>query len=192
MLMFNAYISYEFVKSFSKSIEEKNEKLYEITQFQIYLSELKDAETGQRGYLITGNKSYLEPYEQGIKYINSSNSQAFLEKSEKQNDISKEIKELKKLTQLKIDELKNVIDMYNTLGFKAAQERISINIGKNFMDEIRVIVDNIISIKQKNLEVIDKKSNQHIGSIIEQIVSINIIYVILISLCLYIISRSIP
>ena len=29
------------------------------------LSQLDDAETGQRGYLLTGNSKYLEPYESG-------------------------------------------------------------------------------------------------------------------------------
>ena len=31
------------------------------------LSLLKDAETGQRGYLITGEDSYLEPYNSGVE-----------------------------------------------------------------------------------------------------------------------------
>src|SRR5580693_1186687 len=30
------------------------------------LSELKDAETGQRGYIITGDESYLEPYKSAL------------------------------------------------------------------------------------------------------------------------------
>jgi two-component system, cell cycle sensor histidine kinase and response regulator CckA len=35
------------------------------------LSAMKDAETGQRGYLLTGNPQYLEPYQTAIKYIRS-------------------------------------------------------------------------------------------------------------------------
>lgn len=33
------------------------------------LSELKDAETGQRGYLLTGDDSYLEPYKTALGSI---------------------------------------------------------------------------------------------------------------------------
>jgi CHASE3 domain sensor protein len=33
------------------------------------LSTLKDAETGQRGYLITGDETYLQPYNEGIAGI---------------------------------------------------------------------------------------------------------------------------
>src|ERR1039457_2698351 len=32
-------------------------------------SELKDAETGQRGFLLTGEQRYLEPYQSGIKAV---------------------------------------------------------------------------------------------------------------------------
>ena len=35
------------------------------------LSELKDAETGQRGYVITGDESYLEPYKSALTAIKS-------------------------------------------------------------------------------------------------------------------------
>jgi CHASE3 domain sensor protein len=34
-----------------------------LRHLDILLSDLKDAETGQRGYLLTGEESYLEPYE---------------------------------------------------------------------------------------------------------------------------------
>lgn len=36
---------------------------------EITLSVIKDAETGQRGYLLTGDKSYLEPYNQATAEI---------------------------------------------------------------------------------------------------------------------------
>jgi CHASE3 domain sensor protein len=32
-------------------------------------SSLKDAETGQRGFLLTGEERYLEPYHEGVKAI---------------------------------------------------------------------------------------------------------------------------
>ena len=36
------------------------------------MSSLKDAETGQRGYIITGNESYLEPYQAALPEISRS------------------------------------------------------------------------------------------------------------------------
>src|SRR5580704_6483642 len=39
------------------------------TELADLLSELKDAETGQRGYLITGEDSYLAPYQAALPAI---------------------------------------------------------------------------------------------------------------------------
>src|SRR5882757_5528818 len=41
------------------------------TELANLVSELKDAETGQRGYVITGNDSYLAPYQSALAEIKS-------------------------------------------------------------------------------------------------------------------------
>jgi len=184
-MIFNGYISYEFVNNFSKGIEEKNKKLDEIFQFQRYLSALKDAETGERGYVITGNKAYLEPYESAIKFVNSPETKAFLEKAEKENTINDDVKQLRKLAHTKIEELQYVIDKYDTLGFKAAQEAISSNLGKNTMDQIRTIAEEISLEKQNFLLNHEIKMASNLSFLINLIVSINILYICLISICLY-------
>ncbi|MBA3603454.1 MAG: CHASE3 domain-containing protein [Parachlamydiaceae bacterium] len=184
MLIFNGYISYEYVEGFSNSIKEKNDKLSDIAQFNTYLSQLKDAETGQRGYVITGNKSYLEPYEQGVKYVNSLNSQAFLEKYENQLELTEEIQELKKLAHMKIEKLNSVINTYNNLGFETSQKEILNNDGKNVMDRIRLVIDRISGVKQNDIKKDDEKSIQHLKKIVSMIFVINLVYLILISICL--------
>ena len=42
-----------------------------LVRFQLsnLLSRLEDAETGQRGYLLTGEDRYLEPYQSGISRV---------------------------------------------------------------------------------------------------------------------------
>src|SRR6476659_3624104 len=40
-------------------------------QLQITLSLVQDAETGQRGYLITGDRQYLEPYNAALPQIDA-------------------------------------------------------------------------------------------------------------------------
>ena len=40
-----------------------------LEEIQIVTSYIKDAETGQRGFLITGQERYLEPYNNAIKEI---------------------------------------------------------------------------------------------------------------------------
>ena len=40
-----------------------------LEKIESLLSEMKDAETGQRGYLLTGNDWYLEPYNTAVQAI---------------------------------------------------------------------------------------------------------------------------
>src|SRR4051794_29910659 len=40
-----------------------------LDHLQQMFSTLKDAETGQRGFLLTGNEQYLEPYHEAISHI---------------------------------------------------------------------------------------------------------------------------
>jgi CHASE3 domain sensor protein len=185
-LIFDVYISYEFLHGLTQSIKKKDATLLDIAQFQQYLSELKDAETGQRGYLITGNVSYLEPYNHGLDYINSSGTQAFLDSSEKQEDISDNVRQLRKSTHEKIEELQNVINTYKTGGFLAAQKEVSANLGKSIMDNIRANTENILVVKQQILERTEQDMYSHLNFIIMLVVSVNILYGFLISICLYI------
>ncbi len=183
-LIFNVVIFYQYTPGLSQWINEKDALLLDLSQFRQYISELKDAETGQRGYIITGNNSYLEPYNKSLSFISSTETQDFLAKNEQQKAFSTAVKQLRKLTNNKIDELQDVIKKYKEDGFSAAQRQVSSNIGKNVMDQIRTLVDNILFEKQKSLDDLEKKTYSNLNFIIKLVVSINILYVLLICICL--------
>ena len=52
---------------------EWRQHTYEVLgQLDAVLSQLQDVETGQRGYLLTGDEKYLEPYQNGLGKIDIS------------------------------------------------------------------------------------------------------------------------
>src|SRR4051794_40207730 len=57
-LLFSYFVGKIAVESNSR-VAARRATLQHLEQ---YLSSLKDAETGQRGYLLTGDATYLEPY----------------------------------------------------------------------------------------------------------------------------------
>jgi CheY-like chemotaxis protein/CHASE3 domain sensor protein len=57
-----SFFSYQASQVRSTAALQVNETLTAITRLQALPSTLKDAETGQRGYLLTGVESYLSPY----------------------------------------------------------------------------------------------------------------------------------
>src|SRR5690242_2003628 len=61
--------TYRSTQLLIKAEELRQRSHTELERTQRLISELKDAETGQRGYLITGDKSYLAPYNSAVSEI---------------------------------------------------------------------------------------------------------------------------
>ena len=56
------FFTYRLLEARSSAAERITKTLESIEQLQSLLSTVKDAETGQRGYLLTGSEQYLAPY----------------------------------------------------------------------------------------------------------------------------------
>ena len=98
---------------------------------------LVDAETGQRGYIITREEEYLEPY-----YSGQENARKSLEDLDASELISKdEYNQLKELTDERLKRLAISIEVVDRSGFNAAQESVLSNKGKQFLDQVRSMVE---------------------------------------------------
>ncbi len=103
------------------------------------LSAFKDAETGERGYTITGEARYLEPYrgaremvDQKLKHVRELTSD---------NPIQQQrLNALEPLVASKFAHLQLVIDLRAGKGFAPAAQEILTDKGKNTMDAIRKLV----------------------------------------------------
>src|SRR6201998_4956136 len=71
---------------------------------------LVDAETGQRGYLLTGNEAYLEPYRAAIKSLDRTIGQLKDLTSDNPNQ-RKRMQALEPLVEKKLSELQMTIDL---------------------------------------------------------------------------------
>jgi PAS domain S-box-containing protein len=98
-----------------------------------------DAETGERGFIITGTTGYLEPYERAREAIAADIGQArtlMAGNFEQQADLDR----LSATANLKLGELGEAIRQRRESGFVAAQSVVATNVGKRRMDEMRAIV----------------------------------------------------
>src|ERR1700691_2425180 len=57
-----AVLSYDSLRLTERSAASLTRAVEVLAQIQSLVSTLKDAETGQRGFLLTGRESYLEPF----------------------------------------------------------------------------------------------------------------------------------
>ncbi len=107
-----------------------------IIQTNLLASTLIDAEVGQRGYMLTGNKSYLEPYEQALARTDTVlNTLAALTSG---NAVQQAyIIGLRPLIANKLTELAATIRAFDTEGPDAARAIVLTDQGKLTMDQIR-------------------------------------------------------
>jgi signal transduction histidine kinase/CheY-like chemotaxis protein/CHASE3 domain sensor protein len=100
------------------------------------LSAVQDAETGQRGYLLTGDEGYLEPYRTALAVASTrlEAMESALTDDPAQRD---RLKLLSRRVQDKLDELHETIELRRTQGFEAALAVVNSNSGKAAMDDIR-------------------------------------------------------
>jgi diguanylate cyclase (GGDEF)-like protein/PAS domain S-box-containing protein len=102
-------------------------------------SALTDAETGQRGYMITGDKEYLQPYTAVLPTINR-RIENLKQLTADDVEQSRRLAELEQKIAEQLELMSEVIELRRTGGFAAAAQVVSTGRGKKIMDDIRSIV----------------------------------------------------
>ncbi|AFY30917.1 response regulator [Calothrix sp. PCC 7507] len=131
-----AYHSTIVLINTSNQVKKTQEK---INKLEKLLSQIKDAETGQRGYILTGQEKYLQPYQSAVANVNR-------EIAELRNLAADESKQqqhletLKPLVEEKLTELKQTINLRQRQGLEAALQLIQTNQGQRLMDDIRQVI----------------------------------------------------
>ncbi len=109
-----------------------------------------DAESGQRGYLLTDRKEYLQPYENALANIDESFKQLDLFYGEKpaQREV---LARLHALTDTKVSELALTIRLHDEGKVDAATELVLSDIGKEKMEAIRSLGAELLAHEAMNL-----------------------------------------
>jgi len=100
------------------------------------LGSIVDAETGQRGYSITGDSSYLNPYHDGRVAVDS--YVVNLQRLITDRDQRARLDSLQKLEQAKVGELDRTVTMRAT-DPAAAMTHVRSGVGKALMDSVRIL-----------------------------------------------------
>lgn len=114
------------------------------------LSDLVDAETGQRGFLITGREEYLGPYEATKEHLTNALKE-LNERARHTPEISAQIARIDDVAEAKMRELSRTIEIYRAGDRRAAYEQVQTDTGKRIMDEARQILDQIIAAMNKRV-----------------------------------------
>jgi methyl-accepting chemotaxis protein len=109
------------------------------TKLADLVSLLKDAETGQRGFVITDDEAFLEPYRNALPEIAKTVSE--LRALTSDNDTQqRRLSTLQPLIDGKLVELHRTIEMRRTEGFEPTMKVVAGGVGKALMDQMRRVV----------------------------------------------------
>ena len=108
------------------------------------LSAAQDAETGQRGYLITQNPAYLQPYHKGIAAGLMALNQLAQMRTGQPAQLEK-VQTIRSLWNQNAAELATTIDMVGQNRADDARRVVSEDRGKSYMDQLRAVVADLRS-----------------------------------------------
>ena len=104
-----------------------------------FLGAVKNTETGQRGFLLTNNINYLEPYHSGITAARNSFNQLKDLTSDNQKQ-QQRLDRIEKLVELKFEEMEQTIKLKENNLHGQSIALVKRNLGKQYMDEIRKLL----------------------------------------------------
>jgi len=120
---------------------------------------LVDAETGQRGFIITKKETYLEPFSTAKTKLKDNFSNLKNQVENRSEEVER-INKIENLSQKKIDELEATINLKKVGKEKEALAIILSDKGKKIMDEIREKINEMLEIEDKILAEKQKQVNQ--------------------------------
>lgn len=178
--LLNALINKEQKEKFVW-VQHTNEVIVECKNL---LNALIDVETGQRGFLLTRNKEYLEPYVDGKSSAHKIFSSLY-DLTLDNHIQTVRLKKVRELMKLKLNELNATISDRN---YTKALELVNKNIGKEYMDKIRDHISLLIE-EEKRLLKIRKRAFDEMTS--NNIITLKLIIYVLFAVMLYFIFVSI-
>ena len=132
-----AYFNIQGVRESDQAIRHTHAVLIALDEL---LSTAQDGETGQRGYLLTGNQGYLEPYNNAVAMmpVRLKNLATLTSDNETQQT---NLLRLKRHVEAKFAELQETIRLRQNQGIIAAVAVVTSGRGKEEMDAIRSQLD---------------------------------------------------
>jgi CheY-like chemotaxis protein len=137
-----AVLSYDSLRQTAATSQGLARTVETLAQIQSILSTLKDAETGQRGYLLTGRESYLEPFEAAQQALPLSLSNARQQLADDPAQAHR-LETLTVFAREKMDELAKTVELKRAGQAEAALAIMLSDHGKSVMDRIRVVGDEL-------------------------------------------------
>src|SRR5437899_2197599 len=154
-------------RTFLVTSEEVNHAHEVVEQLDHLLAEMTDAETGQRGYLITGSVRYLAPYEQATTRI-ADTLHAIRVLTSDGSAQGERLNRLVPQVASRLAIMRETMDLYDREGLAAARQHVLTDRGKTVMDDIRKLVGEMD--RAERMVLLDRGAYAHASARLTRVV----------------------
>ena len=138
ILLAVSFLSFRDWSAFNRSAPDVQHGRALLQQIEETLSSIRDAESGQRGFLLTGDPEYLDAYNVAVAALPSELIK-LRDLAANERSLRARVTTLTELSSEKLSELKETVALRQNEGFQAALAVVETNRGKHTMDDIRKI-----------------------------------------------------
>ena len=146
-----ALVNFRTAQVRAQAVEAMDETTVTMRHLNLFVSSLKDAETGQRGYLLTGDDTYLQPYNLSLGAMerNMARLKELTNDSAVQRRLVVQIDDLR---HEKLRELGETIELRRSKDQEAAVAVTRSDAGRVLMDRIRDLASDLSTLLNQQLE----------------------------------------
>lgn len=148
----NAWLGFRAIESLHDSEYAVAHTWQVINQVESIMSSAKDAETGSRGFLITGDDQYLEPYKAARQELPAKLDHFASLTSDNAFDV-RQLTELRAVLEQRLELLQQGIDLRRVSDRETVRALVLNGTGKSEMDHLRRIADVIESDARRLLAI---------------------------------------
>jgi CHASE3 domain sensor protein len=183
-MAWNAYLAVNHLKQMQHIAARILEGSTMQANISSVLKDLTDMETGQRGYLLTGDPSYLQPYADAKGRIGTDFADLRAGVANRAESERSQVSQLEGLATSKQAEMERSINLRQQGYRRRAFMLVDSNEGREYMDQARGLLSSLSLAQANNIEAIDRERNTSLSkALLETIVS-NLCLVVL-TVCLF-------
>jgi len=178
-IAWNAYLAVDHLKRVQKSAALTLESSAIQSELSGVFKDATEMETGQRGYLLTGNPEYLQPYTDAQGRIETDFARlraGLARRMQREQALESQLESLAKLKQGEIDRSISLRQHgYRRRSFML----VDTNEGKDYMDEIRRIVASLSAAESSNFARFDAERIAALKSVLSVTIISNTVLLVL-------------
>jgi PAS domain S-box-containing protein len=152
------------------------------------LSTLRDAETGQRGFLLTGSEQYLGPYLEALRELDGRLTTVEV-RLKARNESLETMHELQDLVARKLEEIARTITLFRSGANEQALAVVRTDEGRVYMDAIRNWIGDHVEAEQRNVEALLDRQQEARTATIRSSIAVSTLAIVLMLLLAYVVKR---